>query len=128
MTGRVLVVDDTSSIRFLLREVLPIHGFEVVAEAGSAAEGIELAESEQPDVVILDMEMPITNGVEAIAPIKERAPEARIILYSSHEAPQIRRDALDRGAHAYMDKLSPISEIASEMERLLQRRDDTSPV
>ena len=128
MTGRVLVVDDTSSIRFLLREVLPIHGFEVIAEAGSAAEGIELAGSEQPDVVILDMEMPITSGVEAIAPIKERAPEAKIIMYSSHEAPHIRREALDRGAHAYMDKLSPISDIAVEMERLLDRRDDTSSV
>lgn len=120
MVGRVLVVDDTSSIRFLLREVLPVHGFEVIAEAADAAEGIDLAEAVQPDLIVLDMEMPRSNGIDAIEPLKARAPGAKIVMYSSHDAPGIRLDALDRGADAYLDKLSPISEMASEMERLLR--------
>lgn len=124
MTGRVLVVDDTLSIRFLLREVLPIHGFVVIAEASSAAEGIELAGSEQPDLIVLDMEMPRSSGMDAIAPLKEKAPAAKIVMYSSHDAPEVRDDALARGADAYLDKLAPISEMASEMERLLHLDDE----
>lgn len=119
MTGRVLVVDDTSSIRFLLREVLPIHGFEVIAEASDAAEGINLAELEQPDLIVLDMEMPRSSGLDAIGPLKAKAPQAKIVLYSSHDAPNMAQTALDRGADAYLDKLAPISEMASEMERLM---------
>ena len=126
MAARVLVVDDTSSVRFLLREVLPIHGFEVVAEADSAAEGMKLAEKEQPDLIILDMEMPITTGVEAIAPIKERSPRSKVILYSSHEARSVHHEAKLRGADACFDKMSPISDMALEMERLLSQETHTS--
>ena len=124
MTGRVLVVDDTLSIRFLLREVLPVHGFEVIAEASDAAEGIKLAGSEQPDLIVLDMEMPRSSGMDAIAPLKAQAPEAKIVMYSSHDAPAVRDDALARGADAYLDKLAPITEMVSEMERLLHLHGD----
>jgi two-component system chemotaxis response regulator CheY len=123
VAARVLVVDDTSSIRFLLREVLPVHGFEVVAEATSADEGIEVAGREQPDFVILDMEMPRSNGIDAIEPIKAKAPNAKIVMYSSHDSDRVRDDALARGADAYLDKLAPMSEIAATMEKLWDNGD-----
>jgi len=116
---RVLVVDDTPSIRALLRQTLPLHGFEIVAEAGHAAEGIELARSEQPDVIVLDCQMPQVTGVEAIKPLKEEAPNARILMYSSNDEHYVRQEALDCGADAYFDKLAPISQMAEAMHRLL---------
>ena len=118
MGTRVLVVDDTSSIRFLLREVLPVHGFDVVAEATNAEEGVELAGDLQPDFVILDMEMPRSSGLEAIEPIKAKAPNTKIVMYSSHDSTRVRDEALERGADAYLDKLAPMSEMAAEMNRL----------
>lgn len=126
MARRVLVIDDTQSIRFLLREVLPVHGFEVVAEAHDAERGIELAGSEQPDFVILDMEMPRTNGLDAIEPIKAQAPNTKIVMYSSHDSARVRDDALARGADAYLDKLAPMSEMAAAMESLSKSNGDVA--
>ena len=119
---RVLVVDDTPSIRALLRQTLPLHGFEIVAEAEGAAEGIEKARDEQPDVIVLDMQMPNVNGVEAIKPLKEEAPNARILMYSSNDEHYVKDQALELGADAYFDKLAPISQMAAEMHRLLAPR------
>lgn len=116
---RVLVVDDAPSIRALLRSTLPLHGFEIVAEAARAVEGIELARSEQPDVIVLDVQMPHVNGVDAIAPMKAGAPNARILIYSSHDEHYMRDEALKNGADAYFDKLAPISQMADEMHRLV---------
>lgn len=121
--GRVLVVDDTPSIRALLRQTLPLHGFEIVGEATHANEGIELARSQQPDVIVLDCQMPNVTGVEAIRPLKQEAPNARILMYSSDDEHYVRQEAFDSGADAYFDKLAPISQMAAEMHRLLDRTD-----
>jgi len=117
--NRVLVVDDTASIRALLRQTLPLHGFQIVAEAQHAAEGIEMARSEQPDVIVLDCQMPQLNGVEAIQPLKREAPNARILMYSSNDEYYLRDEAIEQGADGYFDKLTPISQMADEMRRLL---------
>jgi two-component system chemotaxis response regulator CheY len=116
---RVLIVDDAASIRALLRSTLPLHGFEIVAEADRASTGIELARAEQPDVIVLDVQMPQVNGVEAIAPMKAECPTARILMYSSHDEHTMRDEALKLGADAYIDKLAPISQMADEMHRLV---------
>lgn len=117
---RVLVVDDTPSIRALLRQTLPLHGFEIVAEAAHAAEGIEMARAEQPDVIVLDCQMPHVNGVDAIKPLKQEAPNARILMYSSNDEHYVRKEAMASGADAYFDKLAPISQMAAELHRLVQ--------
>jgi DNA-binding response OmpR family regulator len=117
---RVLVVDDTSSIRFLLKEVLPVHGFDVIAEAADAKEGVAIAGREQPDVVILDMQMPHVSGLDAIAPLKAEAPDAKIVMYSSDDSKKVRAEALERGADAYLDKLAPMSEMAAVIEQLVE--------
>jgi len=122
--NRVLVVDDTPSVRALLRQALPLHGFEIVAEAKNAGEGIELARSEQPDVIVLDFQMPRLNGVEAIGPLKKEAPNARILMYSNNDERYVRDEALELGADAFLDKLAPIAQIAKEMQRILDGQVD----
>ena len=120
-TGRrVLVVDDTPSVRILLKRALPAHGFDVVGEAENATQGIEMARTEQPDVIVLDMQMPEISGAEAIKPLKEEAPNARIIVYSSQDERLIRKQVIDLGADSCFDKMAPIREMAAEMNRLLE--------
>lgn len=126
-TTRVLVVDDAPSIRALLRSTLPLHGFEIVAEADRAAAGIEMAKAEQPDVIVLDVQMPVVNGVDAIAPLKAEAPNARILMYSSHDEHFMKDEALKKGADAYFDKLAPISQMAEELRRLVDVREELTP-
>jgi two-component system KDP operon response regulator KdpE len=115
---RVLVVDDTPSVRILLKRALPVHGFEV-SEAENATEGIEKARNEQPDVIVLDMQMPEISGAEAIGPLKEGAPNARILIYSSEDERVVRK-VIDLGADSYFDKMGPISDMAAEINRLLE--------
>jgi DNA-binding NarL/FixJ family response regulator len=117
---RVLVVDDTESVRILLKRALPSHGFDVIGEAANATEGIEKAKAEQPDVIVLDMQMPDISGAEAIAPLKAEAPNARIVIYSSEEERLIRKQVIDLGADTFVDKMAPIRDMAAEINRVLE--------
>lgn len=114
-----MIIDDTPNIRLLLRHTLPLHGFEIAAEASNAAEGVELANSEQPDVIVLDMHMPDMDGLDAIPLIKEKAPKSKILVYTGVDDPAVKKDALARGVAAFLDKWSPPAEVASEMNRIL---------
>src|SRR4051812_14336053 len=117
---RVLVVDDTPSVRMLLKRALPRHGFDVIDEAPNATEGIEKAKAEQPDVIVLDLNMPDVSGAEAIKPLKDGAPNARILVYSSEDERLIRKQVIDLGADGCFDKMAPIKDMAAEMNRLLE--------
>jgi DNA-binding NarL/FixJ family response regulator len=78
-----------------------------------------MARSEQPDVIVLDCQMPSVTGLDAIKPLKAEAPNARILMYSSNDENYAREEALELGADAYFDKLAPISQMAAEINRLI---------
>lgn len=104
----VLVVDDHALVRAAVRQALASPDIEVVAEAASAEEALELALEVQPEVVLLDLDLPAMNGLELLREIRPRLPGSRIIVLSASTA---RRDivaALRRGADGYLGKdLSP---------------------
>ena len=100
---RVLIADDSLSSRNGLKALLATQsGIEIVAEAVDGREAIELVEKCQPDVVLVDVRMPVMDGLEATRIIKDRWPEVKIIvltMYSSHQA-----EALAAGADAFLVK------------------------
>lgn len=89
---RVLIVDDEEDVRLLLRNQLERAGFEVAGEAGDGAEALARCEDSQPDVVILDLLMPIMNGFEAIPKIRTRHPKAAIIAYTAVAGEFVRQE------------------------------------
>lgn len=104
-TRRVLVVDDVRDLRMLLRMALEADGsFEVVAEAENGLEAIEQAGAHQPDLVVLDLSMPVLDGLEALPRILEAAPEADVVVLSGFDGSRMRAPALAAGAVAYLEK------------------------
>jgi DNA-binding NarL/FixJ family response regulator len=120
---RVLVVDDVPSVRLLLKSTLPLHGLEIVGEAGTGADALAMAKTEKPDVVLLDIHMPDMNGMEVIRQLKVDSPEVKIVMYSNYDDRSMQNEAYSRGADAYVDKLAPIPDVAKAIEGLFGERD-----
>ena len=111
-TIRVLVCDDSDAFRALLRYTLQEDpGIAVVGEAADGMAAIEVAERVQPDVVLLDLTMPILDGMDAIPSLLERAPATRVVALSGWDADRMERGALDQGAIAYVQKSDDVEAI-----------------
>ncbi len=117
---RVLLVDDSRDIRLLLRRVLTrSSSFDVVGEACDGREAIALAGALQPDVVILDLAMPVMDGLEALPQIRLRLPSATIIVLSGFDEARMEKAAIDAGADLYMGKGCELARIVTTLEELL---------
>jgi two-component system, NarL family, response regulator NreC len=102
---RILLVDDHAVLRSGLRLLLEREeGLEPVGEAGTAEDAVRALPRLQPDVVVIDVEMPGVGGIEGAAQIRERAPGTRVLVLSMHERPQDVRRAFDAGADGYLPK------------------------
>ncbi len=109
---RVLIVDDVPDLRFLLRiQLEPELDMMVIGEAGDGAEAIERAEELRPDVVLLDLAMPVMDGVEALPELRRCAPGARIIVISGFGADRMGPQLLALGASAYVEKGLPTQDL-----------------
>jgi DNA-binding NarL/FixJ family response regulator len=104
---RVLLVDDHDGFRSSLASFLiKQEGVALVGEAKNGAEAIEQAEKLQPDLVLMDLEMPIRGGYEATQEIKRRAPNTRVVILSMHGSEIYRRMAWRYAADGFIDKTS----------------------
>jgi DNA-binding NarL/FixJ family response regulator len=101
---RVVIVDDTHDLRELLRLALTRGGMEVVGEAGDGLAGIETVRTQRPDVVLLDLSMPVMDGLEALPTIRRLLPGAKIIVLSGFAGTQMSDRALATGADGYLEK------------------------
>jgi two-component system sensor histidine kinase/response regulator len=101
---RVLVVDDTPTLRMLTRLTLEGTGFEVVGEAGDGQVGLQLVVSLRPDLVLLDLAMPVMDGLEALPLMKAAAPEARVVIVSGFDRRAMEEQVVAAGADAYLQK------------------------
>ncbi|MCK7543431.1 chemotaxis response regulator protein-glutamate methylesterase [Marinobacter bryozoorum] len=125
MTVSVLVVDDSGFFRKRLTEILNASGtIKVVGAATNGREGVEMAEKLRPDVITMDYEMPVMNGIAAVKEIMRRCPTP-VLMFSSltYEGARVTLDALEAGAVDFLPKnFEDIAKDGSELQRILRQR------
>ncbi len=110
---KILLVDDQPLFREGLRTVLSLHSdFEVVGEAGNGSEAIRLSRSLLPSVVLMDLQMPILDGVSATRRLHEEQPSCRVIVLTTFDDDEMVFDGLRAGAMGYLLKDVPSEKLA----------------
>ena len=116
---RVVIADDTPDIRRLLRwSIEPDGRFEVVGEASNGAEALDLVSDIQVDAILLDLAMPVMDGLQAIPRIKLASPDTRIVVLSGFDQEAMAGEAISRGADAYLEKGVAMSRITSVLHEM----------
>lgn len=118
---RVLLADDHESVRGEVRSVLEPE-FDVVAAVPDGEAALQAAETLAPDVVVLDVGMPLLGGIEAARRLVERYPGVRIVFLSIHQTPGIVETALSTGALGYVFKTSADEDLAPAIRDSLEGR------
>lgn len=128
MKPRILLADDHAIVREGLRSLIEKQlGYEVVGEADNGKTAIHLAEEVQPDLLIMDVNMPGTNGIEAAREILKRIPGVKIIALSMHADRRYVMEMLGMGASAYVLKESAFREVEQAIRAALSNHRYVSP-
>lgn len=110
----VLLVDDADDIRLLIKTILGAQaGIQVVGEAGNGLEAVDFCARHQPGVVLLDISMPVMDGLQAIPRILEVAPNTRIVMLSGFTSEAIKAEALALGATGFIEKGASGAQVAA---------------
>jgi two-component system, NarL family, nitrate/nitrite response regulator NarL len=114
---RVVLADDHEVMRKGLRSLLNGQSrWNVCGEAQNGQEALDLVLELQPDLIVLDISMPVMNGLQAAAKIRKASPATKIVILSTHDSPQVKSAALEAGAHAFVTK----SETADQLVRVIE--------
>ena len=126
---RILLADDHTLMRHGLRKIIEEQpDWEVVAETGDGREAVRLAVELKPDVAVLDIAMPLLNGIEATRQIARRAPPVRILILSMYSDESYIVQALRAGAHGYLLKDSADVDLIRAVTAVRQGKSFFSPV
>ena len=118
---RVVIVDDAEELRILLRLALDREGdFSVVAEAADGETGVAAVIAHQPDLVLLDIAMPVLDGLQALPLIRTECPSATVVMLSGFGATsRAAIEALQLGAHGYLQKEGSLTRLADQLRDLM---------
>jgi CheY-like chemotaxis protein len=115
---KVMVVDDTVHVRRMLRNMLELDGFEVVAEAGSGPEAVEVIVAADPDIVVVDYKMPDVDGLETASRLRALRPDQVMILYTAFVDPELEARARAVGVSVVLGKVEGLESLEREITRL----------
>lgn len=119
MTIRVLIADDQAMVRGGLAALLDLEiDLSVVAEVGRGDEVVAAAVQAQPDVVLMDVEMPGRNGIQATADLRAALPEVRVLIVTTFGRPGFLRRAMQAGAQGFVVKDTPARQLAEAVRRV----------
>jgi DNA-binding NarL/FixJ family response regulator len=118
MSIRVLLADDHALVRQALRALLDREGIQVVGEASQGQEAVSLASTLHPDVAVLDISMPMMNGLDAAQEMRQVSPKTRCILLTRHDEDQYVTTALHSGVRGYVLKTQAAMDLVQAIRRV----------
>lgn len=118
MPIRVVLADDHALVRQGLKSLLEREGFQIVAEASDGQEALRYVQMLNPDIAVLDITMPILNGLDAARQMSLSAPKAKAILLTQHDEEQYVSEALDAGVKGYVLKSQVANDLVQAMRQV----------
>jgi CheY-like chemotaxis protein len=116
---RILIVDDHEALRRGLKSAVTGAGWQVCGEAANGKEAIDKTLSLQPDLVILDLSMPVMGGFDAAREIRRSAPKVKLVVFTMHESQQVREETTRIGVHALAVKSAPLTNLLDTIRQVL---------
>jgi two-component system, NarL family, invasion response regulator UvrY len=119
---RVLVVDDHDMLREALVELLAQAGFDIVGQAADGVDAVALAKQLEPEVVLMDLRMPVLGGLDASRLIKDACPAIQVVLLTAFESPALQQQAEEAGCFAYLVKGAPPGDLRLVLHQAVAAR------
>jgi DNA-binding NarL/FixJ family response regulator len=129
-TSRVVIAEDHKMLRDMLRTLFdsdPGTGITVVGEAENGSEAVQCVAQHHPDLVLMDLSMPMMNGHQAILEIKKAAPETKILVLTMYSAQEVVESVLKAGADGYVLKRDSLAELRAAITNVLEGNSYLSP-
>ncbi len=119
--ARILVADDASFMRQMIREIIESEGHEVIAEASDGVEAVEAYKEHQPDLVMMDIVMPRRSGIDAVRGLVQMDPNACVVMCSALGQESLVTEALQAGAKDFIVKPFKPELVASTIRKVLEK-------
>lgn len=116
--AKILIVDDSRTSRKMLRNILESNGHEIIDEAVNGQEGVQKFQSLKPDVVTLDITMPVVDGVEALKMIKALDPESKVVMVTAAGQKNKMIECIKAGANKFLTKPFEQQEIVDVINKM----------
>lgn len=107
---RLYIVDDLTTVRQMLAEILERQNYEIIGESGNGQDALKEILELQPDIVVVDARLPGLNGLELIRRLNRQLPRTRYLVFSAYQNPSIVKDMLEAGAHGFVEKTAHLRE------------------
>ena len=125
---RILIADDHDIIRESLRGLLSRRAdWQICGEATDGREAVEMAKRLRPDIALLDLSMPILNGLEATLQIRKALPKTEVLVFTMHETKDLVRQAMSAGARGYLLKSDATTHIEAAIDTLAKHNSYFAP-
>lgn len=113
----VAIIEDQTAIREMVSQaVIDQEVFDVIIESGDGLEGCEACIEQKPEFVILDVMLPNLNGTEILRRFRQDLPDTQVLIFSGYQSPSLVRELLQAGAHGFVEKSAPLSELRKGIE------------
>jgi CheY-like chemotaxis protein len=117
---KILIADDHEAVRRGLRSAVTSAGWDLCGEAVHGKDAVEKVQALNPDLVILDLSMPVMNGLDAAREIRRTSPKVKIVGFTMHESLQVKEQTAMIGFHALAAKSAPLGNLLATVKSLLE--------